>query len=252
MKHLVLQAASQGRGQGSPRPSPTATGWSLTLSHTHRCLLQLGLGGQPLAEPPWRGCTTQPSSQTFHKHTHRSPPQHRLWAARPCLPGLRDIASTSFHFTAHTPSSAPREDLLLRPQLASSPPGCTATPTEVGSSPGQAASTLGSLSEGVRHSTKQHLVLPPGASLFAGEQAGAQGTTAASRTALGGEPDPLMGPKLLGSSASSPRLGGQAPSPRWTFPEAAFNRSICRVYPAMLQQQLPAALAGSAAIGGGC
>lgn len=133
---------------------------------------------------------------------------------------------------------------MLLPRL---PRGCTASPMEAGSSPGQ----LGSLSKGLRHSREQHMVLPPGALLFAGEQEGAQGTAAASRRAPGGQPDPLTYPELLGSSASVPWLSGQAPSPWWTFPEAAFNRSICRVYPAMLQQ-LPAALAGSAAIGGGC
>lgn len=172
-------------------------------------------------------CQTLPQAQGHHWHLlplHISHPE----------PGTRG--------RSRAPAPTPAPSSLL---------GCMAFPMAVGSSLGQAARALASLPKSLRQSKQQHLILPPGVLLFAGEQEGAQGTATASRTAPGGEPDPLMGPELLGGSASSPWLSGQAPSPWWTFPEAAFNRSICRVYPAMLQQ-LPAALAGSAAIGGGC
>lgn len=40
----------------------------------------------------------------------------------------------------------------------------------------------------------------------------------------------VIGPELLGSSASGPWLGGQAPSAWRMIPEAAFNRWLCRVH----------------------
>ena len=95
---------------------------------------------------------------------------------------------------------------MLLPQLFRSLPVCMATPTDANSSPGQAARAPSSLSEDLRRSEQQHLLLPLGALLFAGEQEGAQGTATASGTASGGEPDPLTGPEQLGSSDSGPGL----------------------------------------------
>lgn len=110
---------------------------------------------------------------------------------------------------------------------------------EVSSSLEQAGSTHGSFSKCLRHSKKQQLLLRARAWLFAWEQEGAQGQP----------PHPgqsqVVGPELLGSSAFSPWLGGQAPSPWRMIPEAAFHRSLCRVHQPCCnssQQLSPAAL----------
>lgn len=91
---------------------------------------------------------------------------------------------------------------------------------------------------------KQQLALPPKAWLFAGEQEGAQGTATVCRTVPGGRP--------------SARQLSLRPPARWPSPFSMVDDSRGSVQslalqgtPAMLQQ-LPAALAGSAAIGGSC
>lgn len=116
---------------------------------------------------------------------------------------------------------------------------------EVSSSLEQAGSTRGSFSKGLRHSKKQQLVLPARAWLFAGEQEGAQGAATTSRTEPGGRP-------------RAARQLSLQPTARWPIPLSMEDDSRGSVYslalqgtPAMLQQ-LPAALTGSAAIGGGC
>lgn len=144
------------------------------------------------------GLTQDHSSQTFRKQgsllARRSPPRRRLRSARAC-PRLGDVTGISFHLKAHRPSSTPGEELVPLPPPPSFPPGCTASPTEVGSPPGQAASVLGSLSEGLRRGKKQHLVLPPGASLFAGEREGAQGDNRCIQDGPGWRARPSHGPR---------------------------------------------------------
>lgn len=160
-------------------------------------------------------CQTLPQAQTHHcifLHLH-----HELGdQGRFCTPALIPQFSTQLHSLLHTVSSSLE----------------------------QAGSAWGSFSKGLRHSKKQQLALPPKAWLFAGEQEDAQGTVTVCRTVPGGRP--------------SARQLSLRPPARWPSPFSMVDDSrgsvqslVLQGTPAMLQQ-LPAALAGSAAIGGSC
>ncbi|XP_042646500.1 uncharacterized protein LOC122153288 [Tyto alba] len=198
-------------------------------------------GGGHLGQAQPQAAPLHPGSSLFCQHgsllARRPPPQPRPRSARPC-PRLRG------HHRRLLPLQGWHPELGARGR-ARSPTLTPQLPTRLHGLPARRLvlprGAPGSLSKGPWHSKKWHLVFPPGASLFAGVQEGAPGPAATARTALAGEPDPLLGLELLGSSASVAEplhRGGCLQRQRLTARFAGFTQPCCNSSQQLLQPAL--------------